>query len=241
MLNVINKFDYGTSTSELIDFINTIKNRDKTIEHVNNLLINKTFDIPPYLKKFFPFIKELGLRLRINEFDKDILNNLDRILESHGSAIKKNVSYSVSNCEIESNSIYFREEKTHFISEKLARFFKKSLDNNLCLFIYSLGNEVEMLIENLPSRDSYIIDGISSAVIEFFIDEFQVYIKKELYSTTHGIMRRFSPGYGDWPLSEQVKIFDLLKANMIGCTLTKTFYINPQKSVTGIMGIFKER
>ncbi|UQT39368.1 hypothetical protein M5E89_13960 [Acidaminococcus intestini] len=49
---------------------------------------------------------------------------------------------------------------------------------------------------------------------------------------------RFSPGYGDWPLTDQEKIFRLLELpKKIGLTLTAGGLMAPIKSVTAVIGI----
>ncbi len=48
--------------------------------------------------------------------------------------------------------------------------------------------------------------------------------------------RRFSPGYGDFPLEAQREIFRLLTPEKIGLTLTDSLLMTPTKSVTAIVG-----
>jgi cobalamin-dependent methionine synthase I len=55
-----------------------------------------------------------------------------------------------------------------------------------------------------------------------------------------GVTLRFSPGYCDWPISEQKKVFELVQADMIGVSLNESFLMNPRKSVSGLFGITEE-
>jgi len=50
---------------------------------------------------------------------------------------------------------------------------------------------------------------------------------------------RFSPGYGDWNLTEQEKLFKICGAEKIGLSLTEAFMLEPRKSVTAIIGLEK--
>ena len=51
---------------------------------------------------------------------------------------------------------------------------------------------------------------------------------------------RFSPGYGDLPLSMQTDIFRVLDCpRKVGLTLNNSLLMSPSKSVTAIMGIHK--
>ena len=50
---------------------------------------------------------------------------------------------------------------------------------------------------------------------------------------------RFSPGYGDWNLTEQEKFFKICGAEKIGLHLTSAMMLEPRKSVTAIIGLEK--
>lgn len=59
------------------------------------------------------------------------------------------------------------------------------------------------------------------------------YLEKGLY-----LRPRFSPGYGDFPLSAQKEILDGLEAGKrIGITLTEGYLMMPSKSVTAVIGV----
>jgi len=51
------------------------------------------------------------------------------------------------------------------------------------------------------------------------------------------IGRRFSPGYCDWGLNQQEKVFKALNGDSAGIRLTKRCLMVPQKSISGIIGI----
>ena len=52
---------------------------------------------------------------------------------------------------------------------------------------------------------------------------------------------RFSPGYGDLPLSVQPTVLAALDAQRrLGITLSSSLLMTPTKSVTAIIGMFKE-
>ena len=54
------------------------------------------------------------------------------------------------------------------------------------------------------------------------------------------LTRRFSPGYGDLPLSFQHSLFRLLPLAKIGLTLNGGMMMSPSKSVTAVAGIFPD-
>jgi len=48
--------------------------------------------------------------------------------------------------------------------------------------------------------------------------------------------RRYAPGYGDWELSSQAALLDLVGAGRIGIHLTDEFLMLPAKSISGVIG-----
>ena len=49
---------------------------------------------------------------------------------------------------------------------------------------------------------------------------------------------RFSPGYGDWPISLQPLLAETLDtARQIGLYVTDTYLMTPRKSVTALLGV----
>jgi cobalamin-dependent methionine synthase I len=49
-------------------------------------------------------------------------------------------------------------------------------------------------------------------------------------------MSRYSPGYGDWDISEQAKLFRLVPGDAIGVHLSETHQMTPEKSVSAMIG-----
>ncbi len=49
--------------------------------------------------------------------------------------------------------------------------------------------------------------------------------------------RRFSAGYADFNLENQRAIYDILQMGKIDVTITSSFILLPEKSVTAISGI----
>ncbi|MGO4988602.1 methionine synthase [Gallicola sp. Sow4_E12] len=105
----------------------------------------------------------------------------------------------------------------------------------------TLGLSIDRLIHMTEFRDlskSIVLDSCASAAIEAVCNEINKdliveYRKKGFYLTD-----RFSPGYGDMPLSFQrdfSKILNLSKN--IGVNLSSTDLMIPRKSVTAIIGI----
>lgn len=103
----------------------------------------------------------------------------------------------------------------------------------------TLGAGVDRLIKkNLvkSSTDGVICNAIASAYIEGFCD-----ILNNRFREKYGKLKpRFSCGYGDFDISYQSFILDLLDTRKnIGLYCTENYILVPSKSVTAVIGIMK--
>lgn len=109
------------------------------------------------------------------------------------------------------------------------------------LFAATIGPKVDMLIARYSKIDplnGVIFQAVGAAVIEAYCDSLNNQLKEELNKEGYSLKPRFSPGYGDLPLSFQKDIFQWLQgAKKIGLTLMDSLIMAPSKSVTAIIGI----
>lgn len=109
------------------------------------------------------------------------------------------------------------------------------------LFACTLGPGVDSLVKRYSLTDMPMLpvaQAVSAAYTEYCADQAQ----KELedYAAKHNLFLRprYSPGYGDFPLSCQRFLFDALQINKtIGVSLTSSFMMIPFKSVTAVIGL----
>lgn len=109
------------------------------------------------------------------------------------------------------------------------------------LFSCTCGHEVEKLskefMKNGHALEGFIVDLIGSELAESVAEYLHNYIEKNLSGIGLGVTNRFSPGYCNWPVSDQQQLFSLLKGNTSGIELTPSSLMLPVKSVSGIIGI----
>lgn len=93
------------------------------------------------------------------------------------------------------------------------------------------------LMRNKEHVLAYFVDALGSETVERATD--WVEGKIEAWAGEQGwpISNRYSPGYCDWHVSEQHKLFSLLPDGFCGVTLTDTALMQPTKSVSGVIGI----
>ncbi|MBP3485692.1 MAG: methionine synthase, partial [Oscillospiraceae bacterium] len=103
----------------------------------------------------------------------------------------------------------------------------------------TLGAEFESMLRAEQARDmaqAVLLDACGSAWVEAGCDE----AEREIAARFPGryLTDRFSPGYGDLPLSMQPAICGALDlGRRLGVHVSERFLMNPSKSVTALIGI----
>lgn len=114
---------------------------------------------------------------------------------------------------------------------------------SVILFAASIGADIERRIRIYEAQDltrAIIMDCCGSSLIESYCDLVCGSIAERL--TERGLFptSRFSPGYGDLPLSLQPEFLRALNAQrQIGLTCNEQFLMFPRKSVTAVIGLSK--
>lgn len=126
-----------------------------------------------------------------------------------------------------------------FKSVKLSKSLSKC--DRATVFLATIGNDIDELITGLSKEnklsDASIYDAIGSVAVEEAVDYFQNSVDHDVSETRNCTTMRFSPGYCDWSVREQKKIFDVLDSEAAGVSLSSSFLMNPRKSVSGVFGI----
>ena len=104
----------------------------------------------------------------------------------------------------------------------------------------TLGAGVDALQRRLSAvsgADALIVQAIGAAFMERWMDETESRIQAEL-APGEEMVRRYSPGYGDWPLEAQRGLLALLDTSRaIGVSLTDSMLMVPSKSVSAVIGV----
>lgn len=131
------------------------------------------------------------------------------------------------------------DNETFHVGKIVASHLKKA--EFVALFALTIGKELENHSEELFSRgemlDGYIVNLIASEAAESAAGFIHNHIR-ELAQTKHlHVTNRYSPGYCNWNVAEQFKLFRFFPESFTDITLTESALMNPVKSVSGIIGI----
>lgn len=112
--------------------------------------------------------------------------------------------------------------------------------SSVVLFAATIGTNVDHTIRRVQAQDkakAAVMQAVGAMFIESFCDDFNSLIKNNAISEGKNTHPRYSPGFGDVPLTVQRHFFSLLQCNRIGLTLMDTLIMSPEKSVTAFIGI----
>lgn len=108
------------------------------------------------------------------------------------------------------------------------------------VFLLTVGHKIDAVMQQLSTEDfaeAYFLDGVASTMTQGLLHLLKSDLQSEARKLDCDVAYRFSPGYARWELEEQEKIFSLLKGEEIGMSLSDTFFMVPQKSLSGVYGL----
>jgi len=139
------------------------------------------------------------------------------------------------------NQLIIGEQK--FQTDRIITSQLKKADK-AAVFLCTIGSEMEKWSKELYSTGesimSYLVDVSASAIVEEAADLLHSHITKTMSDIDLNTTNRYSPGYCNWSVSEQSKLFTFFPKNICGVTLSESNLMNPIKSISGIIGLGKD-
>jgi len=170
-----------------------------------------------------------------------------RYLGYKGGQIHEDVIRALSDCMAELEEIararyiykVLNIDEVNFQGNDIA----KHLDgcNKCILMAATVGMEVDELIKRRQMKDmtaAVMLDACGSSAVENACNQVETMLRAQFSEKGMFVTGRFSPGYGDMPLSQQKELCYLLDVQRsIGIYNTDSNTLIPSKSVTAVMGI----
>lgn len=195
---------------------------------MNSVILSKTYNEPPFCEK--EILRYAGC--------KEADNEIAVLASVCINEIKDRLTYKVCYRQFQIKTYDdICDFGTFALRSKYLAVNLKDCEN-VVLFAATVGVGIDRLIARYggisPSK-ALIFQAIGAERIEALCDAFCADISKEY---NMGTRPRFSPGYGDLPLTAQKDIFSVLSPEKnIGLTLTDSLLMSPSKSVTAIVGL----
>lgn len=194
------------------------------------------------------------LKLTVSQIEK-VLGYTEENSEAHFSElIGKALKEAAEVCSIKAeyrifDDILFNDPDKTVSVNNLTFDIKKIIYGQLkksesaAIFLCTAGEEIgKMSRRAMKSGDlleGYIYDVVGSEIVEAAADLMQNDLEKSMASSGTKITNRFSPGYCGWDVSEQHKLFQLLPGTYCGIRLSASALMDPEKSISGMIGIGK--
>jgi hypothetical protein len=106
-------------------------------------------------------------------------------------------------------------------------------------FVVTIGDELEKGVEKAFQQkeplDAMFLDTAGSVAVEAIADQLSMIIADELSRKGMKSSVRFSPGYCNWKMELQSRMFQLLDTSQVGVRLTPSLLMIPQKSMSGVV------
>lgn len=122
------------------------------------------------------------------------------------------------------------------VGNDIAEHLAKS--DRVIFFAATLGSAADGVIRRAEITNmayALVLDALASAMTEEYCDNTELEIKS---AVSGNFTWRYSPGYGDYPLSVQPALIKYLNAEkLIGLTVTESGILLPRKSVTAVIGV----
>ena len=160
--------------------------------------------------------------------------------ERIGSLIDPSLAYVVKSVRSVDQGGIFVDTGLYFKSPKIAKTMKDCTD--IVCFIATIDGGLEKAVTGLLREnrlsDAYILDSMGSVAVESMVNQFHERLEKRYKQEGRSVTLRFSPGYCDWNIAEQKKLFGLIDKDEVNVTLRDdSCLMAPRKSVSGVFGI----
>jgi hypothetical protein len=169
---------------------------------------------------------------RVESLVKEYADNICHLIEP-------SYAYVVRDINSVRGSRVFIEGSVTFRSNIIAQLLERC--QKVAVFVLTIGSRLGDVVRQLSEDglmvQAAVLDAIGSDAVETLAHVVQDIIGKEAEADGLGISLRFSPGYCDWKVSQQKMVFRAMNSDTAGVRLTDGCVMNPQKSISGIIGI----
>jgi hypothetical protein len=137
------------------------------------------------------------------------------------------------------DAVGFKNTGFKIRSRQVARLL--SAADTVVVFMVTIGPGLEAAMDGLlkagETTNAFILDAIGSETADALADDLH-WKRLGTAAGEHGysVTPRFSPGYGDWPLTVQTDVMEVCEGGRIGLSLTPSCLMVPQKSVSAVLG-----
>jgi len=157
-------------------------------------------------------------------------------------------------CEIRgaayhSTNLYFSEQKDRIVIDgtefKIGKTVARELRNSelVVLVICTAGEKISEYSHQMLRGENpvlgYVYDVLGSVVADSASEKIHREIGNQVAAGGLLVTNRYSPGYCQWSVADQHKLFSFFPEKCCGISLTSSALMNPVKSVSSMFGLGK--
>jgi cobalamin-dependent methionine synthase I len=141
--------------------------------------------------------------------------------------------------EISDDILSFHEDSFEIQSRQVCRMLRNA--KQAVFFMVTIGKgleeDVRTLLEQEETTRAFILDAVGSETADEAANVLHWKTLSDL-ARQKGLTAtpRFSPGYGDWPVTVQPDMLRICEGGRIGISVTESCLMIPRKSVSAVLG-----
>ena len=139
--------------------------------------------------------------------------------------------------DISENKVILDKSETLINSKKIAGILK---DCEYCsLFVSTIGPQLEGRVAEMEKDNpsgAFYLEHVGNWMAEYMAEAINQRISQAITKAGFIPKKRYSAGYGDWPLESQKEILELTGARRIGVFISESYLMIPRKSVSALIG-----
>lgn len=164
---------------------------------------------------------------------------VESVLKDLKRVAKDRVLYKILDCSNKKEETFLKEKI--LLGKSIHDFL--GTPKKVILLATTLGTQVDQLIRKeliLSIANGVLMDTAAMEVIESHLNEWVEDLEDNEALKGYYLSPRYSPGYGDMPISVQKHILQALETQkQIGLTVSPSGILLPKKSVTALIGVYE--
>lgn len=126
---------------------------------------------------------------------------------------------------------------------KIIAYLKEA--KKIAVLAVTIGEALENSISEHFAKGNYtyalLLDAAGTTAVEMAADQLSKAVEQQANKLGFTTLARFSPGYGDWNITEQPQVLKLADGQAAGIAVTDSCMLVPRKSVTAVIGFISAR
>ena len=172
---------------------------------------------------------------------------IDNLIDGSIREVSENISeryvYRIFDIEKKDGAVKLKNSSVVLPGSNIYRHLTDAV--KCVVMAVTIGNKVDEKIQYYSRMDvtkGLIVDACATAAVESLCDKVEEELKEIAKDEGYFLTGRYSPGYGDLPITLQPDILNILDAHRkIGLSVTESCILTPRKSVTAIAGFVREK